>query len=115
MRLLGVNIKTDKQLQYGLCALYGIGLSSAKKILSQADIPSYAKPVDLTESENNRLLLAISQWPLLELDLKRKKAGDIVNLKSNGCQRGIRLRKGLPVHGQRTHGQIVTARKLNRH
>jgi small subunit ribosomal protein S13 len=95
-RIAGVNIPREKRVEIGLTYIYGIGRSTASKILARTEINKDTYVRDLTETEVNRLRDAI------EGDLRRERANDVKRLMEIGCYRGLRHRRGLPVRGQRT-------------
>jgi small subunit ribosomal protein S13 len=101
MRISGINIPDDKQLAYGLTAVYGIGLSRAKEILSSHKIEHTAKPTTLTTEQENAVRESVEAFTI-EGELKRSIAANIKRLKDIGSYRGSRHSKRLPVRGQRT-------------
>ncbi len=101
-RIAGVDLPRDKRIEYALPYIYGIGLSSAKKIVSQAGINPDTRVRDLTESETSRLREIIERDYRVEGDLRREVSLNIRRLVEIGCYRGLRHRRGLPVRGQRT-------------
>ena len=109
-RILGVDIPNDKRVEVSLTYIYGIGLSSSKKILDQAGISPDIKVKDLTEDEINRIREVIDKGFTVEGDLKREVNLNIKRLVEIGCYRGIRHRRGLPVRGQRTKTNSRTKR-----
>jgi len=100
-RLLGVDIPNNKQIAYSLTAIFGIGISSAKKICKAAGVDPTKKTADLEEKEFAAIREAASKYTI-EGDLRRDVAMNIKALMEIGCYRGIRHKKGLPVRGQRT-------------
>lgn len=109
MRILGITIPNEKRLEFGLTCLYGIGVSSARKILKQVGIDCGKKDKDLTPDEENKIR-AIIEVMKIEGNLKREVAGNIKRLKDIKTYRGIRHTKRLPVRGQRTKTNSRTVR-----
>jgi small subunit ribosomal protein S13 len=109
MRILGITIPNEKRLEIGLTCLYGIGISSARKILDQVSIDRGKKAKDLTLDEENKIRLLIEKIPI-EGNLKREIAANIKRLKDIKNYRGIRHIKRLPVRGQRTKTNSRTVR-----
>ena len=101
-RIAGVDLPRDKRIEIGLTYIYGIGRSSAKKILQQAGVSPDTRVRDLSEDDVNKLREIIDHSYKVEGDLRRDMAMDIKRLIEISCYRGIRHRKGLPVRGQRT-------------
>jgi small subunit ribosomal protein S13 len=101
-RIAGVDLPRDKRVEVSLTYIYGIGSTSSRRILSQADISPDTRVRDLTESEVSRLRELIDRNYRVEGDLRREIAMNIKRLQEIGCYRGIRHRKNLPVRGQRT-------------
>ena len=101
-RIAGIDLPRDKQVAYALPYIYGIGLSSAKKIVSAAGVDPTRRVRDLTEQETSRLREIIEREYRVEGDLKRENQLNIRRLQEIGCYRGLRHRRGLPVRGQRT-------------
>lgn len=107
-RIEGVNIPTEKVVGIALTYIYGIGRTSAKKILATANV-SWQKRVNaLTEDELNRIRDAIKASFKVEGELRRDVAISVKRLADLGCYRGLRHRKGLPVRGQRTRTNART-------
>jgi small subunit ribosomal protein S13 len=109
MRILGITIPNEKRLEIGLTVLFGIGIPSARKILTQVGLPHGKKAKDLTEEEENKIR-AIVESITIEGNLKREVAANIKRLKDIKTYRGIRHMKRLPVHGQRTKTNSRTVR-----
>ena len=109
MRILGITVPDEKRLEIGLTCLYGIGISSARKILNQVGIDYGKKAKDLTLDEENKIRLVVEKIPI-EGNLKRETAANIKRLKDVKCYRGIRHIKRLPVRGQRTKTNSRTVR-----
>ncbi len=101
-RIAGVDLPKDKRVEIGLTYVYGIGRTSAKKILEKAGINPDTRVKDLTDAEEAKLREIIGHEYTVEGDLRRSVALDIKRLTEIGCYRGIRHRKGLPVRGQRS-------------
>jgi small subunit ribosomal protein S13 len=101
-RVAGADIPNDKRVEIALTYIYGIGLSSSKKILQATTIDSNTRVKDLTEHEITRLRETIEQQYTVEGDLRRELAMNIKRLMDIGSYRGLRHRRGLPVRGQRT-------------
>lgn len=113
-RLFGVVLPDEKNIEYSLTLLYGIGFSLAKKIIQQAGIEPLKKTKDLTEEEVKRLTEIIEKNYLVEGELREKISFNIQTLKSIGCYRGIRHIRNLPVRGQRTRSNARTKRGKRR-
>jgi len=109
MRILGITVPNEKRLEIGLTCLYGIGVSSARKILKQVGIDCGKKAKDLTSDEENKIR-AVVEKILIEGNLKREIAANIKRLKDIKSYRGIRHIKRLPVRGQRTKTNSRTIR-----
>ncbi|MCA9407449.1 MAG: 30S ribosomal protein S13 [Candidatus Omnitrophica bacterium] len=101
-RILGVDIPKDKRIEASLPYLYGIGPFQARKILVEANIDFDRRAKDLTEEEINKITTIIQHNYVIEGDLRREVGQNVKRLMDIGAYRGLRHRKGLPVHGQRT-------------
>jgi small subunit ribosomal protein S13 len=101
-RIAGVNIPPQKRVEIGLTYIYGVGRSTSNRILALLGIDPNTKVRDLTEEEVVRLRDAIDREATVEGDLRRERTQNIKRLMDIGCYRGIRHRRGMPVHGQRT-------------
>ena len=101
-RIAGVDIPNDKRVEVALTYIFGIGRSSAQKIIKNAEIDSEVRVKDLTESDIIRLRDIIEQDFRVEGDLRRETSFDIKRLMDIGSYRGLRHRRSLPVRGQRT-------------
>ena len=101
-RIAGVDIPREKRVEIALTYIYGIGLTSAKKILSQAQIDPSTRVEALSEGEIGKLRSVIEGDYKVEGELRSEVAINIKRLMDIGCYRGIRWRRGLPLHGQRT-------------
>jgi len=109
MRILGITVPNEKRLEIGLTCIYGIGISSARKILDQVGISRGKKAKDLTPEEENKIRLIVEKIPI-EGNLKREIAANIKRLKDIKSYRGVRHMKRLPVRGQRTKTNSRTIR-----
>ena len=107
-RIAGIDLPREKRVEVGLTYIYGIGLSSAQKILAKNGINPDTRVKDLTDDEVNKLRETIDAEFTVEGDLRRRVALDIKRLMEIGCYRGIRHRKGLPVRGQNTKNNART-------
>lgn len=101
-RIAGVDLRRDKTIEYALPDIYGIGLSSGRKILAQAGVDPRTRVADMTEAETSRLRDIIEREWRVEGDLRRTIAMNIRRLQEIQSYRGLRHRRGLPVRGQRT-------------
>ena len=101
-RLSGVDIPNQKRIEVALTYIYGIGLTSAKKILAATGINPDTRAKDLTDDDIAKLRDEIENNYTVEGELRRETAMNIKRLVEVNCYRGIRHRKGLPVRGQRT-------------
>jgi small subunit ribosomal protein S13 len=101
-RIAGVDLPRDKRVEISLTYIYGIGLTTSQQILATAGVDPNVRVRDLAESEVSRLREIIDRNYRVEGDLRREVAMNIKRLQEIGCYRGIRHRKNLPVHGQRT-------------
>ena len=101
-RISGIDLPRDKRIEVALTYIYGIGPARAAKVLEKTGINPDTRVKDLTEDQETLLREAIEQGYTIEGDLRRETAMNIKRLSEIGCYRGLRHRKGLPVHGQRT-------------
>lgn len=101
-RIAGVDLPKDKRIEIGLTYVYGIGRTSAKKILDMTGINPDTRVKDLTDEEEAKIRECIDHHFIVEGDLRRSVALDIKRLTEIGCYRGQRHRRGLPVRGQRS-------------
>jgi len=101
-RIAGVNIPTQKRVEVALTYIYGIGLSSSRKILAEAGVDPDTRVKDLSDDQVARIRGVIDSGYKVEGDLRREVSMNIKRLTDLGCYRGLRHRKGLPVRGQRT-------------
>lgn len=101
-RIAGVTLPREKRVEVGLTYIFGIGRSTSNRILTALGINPNTYVKDLTEDEEIRLRGYIDDHVLVEGDLRRERSQNIKRLMEIGCYRGIRHRRGMPVHGQRT-------------
>ena len=101
-RIAGVDLPKDKRIEIGLTSVYGLGRTSALKILEETGINPDTRVKNLTEEEEAKLREIIDEKYIVEGDLRRANALDIKRLIEIGCYRGQRHRRGLPVRGQRS-------------
>ena len=101
-RIAGVDLPKDKRIEIGLTYVYGIGRTSAKKILEMTGINPDSRVKDLTDEDEAKIRECIDHHFIVEGDLRRSVALDIKRLTEIGCYRGQRHRRGLPVRGQRS-------------
>ena len=101
-RIAGVNLPLNKRAEIGLTYIYGIGRSTANKVLGEVGVSADTYVRDLTEDEVAKLRDAIDDGLPVEGDLRRERSQDIKRLQEIGCYRGLRHRRGLPVRGQKT-------------
>jgi len=101
-RISGVNIPLNKRVEIGLTYIYGIGRSTSNKLLAELGIEPDRKVRDLTEEEVIRLRELIDKDMTVEGDLRRERSQNVKRLQEIGSYRGLRHRRGLPVHGQNT-------------
>ena len=107
-RLIGVDLPRNKRIEVGLTYIYGIGLTTSKKILAETGINPDTRTDDLTEEELTKLRDYIQNNLTVEGDLHREVSQNVKRLMEIGCYRGLRHRRGLPVRGQRTHTNART-------
>jgi small subunit ribosomal protein S13 len=101
-RIAGVNIPLNKRIEIGLTYVYGVGESTSRKLLQDAGIDPDTYVKNLTDDEVIRLRAAVDQDLDVEGDLRRERSQNVKRLMEIGAYRGLRHRRGLPVHGQRT-------------
>ena len=101
-RIAGVDLPRDKRVEIGLTYVYGIGRSTAKKVLKEAGVDPNTKVRDLAEGEVGAIRTYVDRNVQVEGDLRREVNQNIRRLIDIGSYRGIRHRRGLPVRGQRT-------------
>ncbi len=109
-RISGVNLPSGKRIEVGLTYIYGIGLSTAKKILTMASVNPNTRVKDLSDLEINSIREAIEGKIKVEGDARRETTQNIKRLKEIGSYRGVRHSQGLPVRGQRTKTNARTKR-----
>jgi len=113
-RINGVDLPREKRTDIALTYLYGIGRTSGKKICEACGVDPATKSKDLTEDEVTRMRDYIHENYTTEGDLRREVRQNTARLMEIGCYRGLRHRKGLPVHGQRTHTNARTRKGKRR-
>ena len=101
-RISGIDLPRDKRIEVALTYIYGIGPARAAQVLKITEIDPDTRVKDLTEDQEAKLRDAIEHHYTIEGDLRRETAMNIKRLSEIGCYRGLRHRRGLPVHGQRT-------------
>ncbi len=101
-RIAGVDIPRNKRVEIALTYIFGIGLTTSKKLLEISGVNPDTRVQDLSEEEVTRLAAAIQGNYIVEGDLRREVSQNIKRLMDIGCYRGLRHRRGLPVRGQRT-------------
>lgn len=109
-RISGVDLPREKRVEIGLTYIYGIGLTSSKRILSEANVSPDTRVRDLTDDEVRRISEVISESQTVEGDLRREIALNIKRLKEIGSYRGKRHRQGLPCRGQKTKTNARTCK-----
>lgn len=107
-RIAGVDLPKDKRVEIGLTYIHGIGRSTSRKILREAQVDMNRRIRDLSEEEIIRIRDIIEKRYKVEGDLRREVANNIKRLMEIGCYRGLRHRLGLPVRGQRTRTNART-------
>jgi small subunit ribosomal protein S13 len=113
-RITGVELASNKKVNIGLTAIFGIGRPLAEEILSKAKVDSGIRVRDLTEEQVNKLRKIIESGYKIEGNLKREISSNINRLINIGCYRGIRHKNGLPVRGQRTRCNARTRKGRRR-
>ena len=109
-RISGVDLPREKRVEIGLTYIYGIGRTSANRILTAAGVNPDTRVKDLTDDEVKNIQEVINESQLVEGDLRREIALNIKRLQEIGCYRGIRHRKSLPVRGQKTKTNARTCK-----
>lgn len=109
-RIAGIDLPRNKRVEIGLTYIYGIGRNTSKSILAQASVDPGTRVRDLAESEISRLREVIERNCRVEGDLRREVSLNIKRLMEIGSYRGLRHRRNLPVHGQRTKTNARTKR-----
>ncbi len=107
-RIAGVDLPRDKRVEVGLTAIFGVGRSTAERILERTGVNPATRVRDLTDAEVSRLRQVIERDHKVEGALRTEVAMNIKRLMDIGCYRGMRHRKGLPVRGQRTRTNART-------
>jgi small subunit ribosomal protein S13 len=113
-RIAGVDLPRDKRVEVGLTYIYGVGLSTSQEILTTSGINPDTRIKDLSDEEVVRLREIIDRDYVVEGDLRREVGLNIKRLQEIGCYRGLRHRRNLPVHGQRTRTNARTKRGQRR-
>lgn len=113
-RIAGIDLPRDKRVEYALLSIFGIGLTSSRKILADTGVSPDARVRDLTDAETNRLRDEIERNYRVEGDLRRTVDMSIRRLKELRCYRGIRHTRHLPVRGQKTKSNARTLRGKRR-
>ena len=109
-RISGVDLPREKRVEIGLTYIYGIGRTSANRILAEAGVNPDTRVKDLTDDEVKNIQAVIGETQTVEGDLRREIALNIKRLQEIGCYRGIRHRKSLPVRGQKTKTNARTCK-----
>ena len=109
-RISGVDLPREKRVEIALTYIYGIGVTSSNRILSQAGVDPNTRVKDLTDDEVKKIAEIIAETQVVEGDLRRQTAMDIKRLTEIGCYRGIRHRKSLPCRGQKTKTNARTCK-----
>ncbi len=107
-RIAGVDIPREKRLEISLTYIYGVGRTTAQQLCAALDLDPGTRVRDLTDEEVARIRNHIDQTLKVEGDLRRDVQQDIKRKMEIGCYQGLRHRRGLPVHGQRTHTNART-------
>jgi small subunit ribosomal protein S13 len=113
-RIAGVNLPSNKQVGIALTYIYGIGRTTAKLICEKANVPTERRVNELGDDEMLRIREIIDKDYEVEGDLRREVAMNIKRLMDLGCYRGLRHRRSMPVHGQRTHTNARTRKGRSR-
>lgn len=113
-RIAGIDLPRNKRIEIALTYIYGIGVSTSKKILVTAGVNPDTRAEKLTEEEVNRIRQIIDGACKVEGDLRREVSMNIKRLMDLGCYRGLRHRRGLPVNGQRTRTNARTRKGPSR-
>ena len=113
-RIAGVDLPREKRIEIGLTYIYGIGRTSATRILEAANVDPNTRVRDITDEEVKRISAVIDETQTVEGDLRREIAMNIKRLQEIGCYRGIRHRKSLPVRGQKTKTKARTRKGTKR-
>ncbi len=107
-RIAGIDLPRNKRIEIALTYIYGIGRTSASKILEEAGVDGGVKTGELNDTQITAIRQAIDTHQKVEGDLRREVSMNIKRLMDLGCYRGLRHRRGLPVRGQRTHTNART-------
>ena len=107
-RLFGVDLPREKRIEIGLTYIYGIGNTTAKKIIAETGVNPDIRVKDISEDDLQKIREYIDKNLTVEGDLHREVSQNVKRLMEIGCYRGLRHRKGLPVRGQRTHTNART-------
>ncbi len=107
-RLFGVDLPREKRIEIGLTYIYGIGNTTAKKIIAETGVDPDIRVKDISEEDLGKIREYIDKNLTVEGDLHREVSQNVKRLMEIGCYRGLRHRKGLPVRGQRTHTNART-------
>ena len=107
-RIIGVDIPNDKKTYVALTYIYGVGMTTSRRILKELNIDGEVRAKDLSEEELARLAAHIEKTCTVEGQLRRQVSQNIQRLKEIGSYRGLRHRRGLPCHGQRTQSNART-------
>ena len=109
-RIAGVDLPRDKRVEISLRYIYGIGATNSRNVLTRARVSPDTRVKDLTEDEISRIREAIDKGVKVEGDLRREIQLNVKRLTEISCYRGVRHRRNLPVHGQRTKTNARTKR-----
>lgn len=107
-RIAGIDLPRNKRIEIALTYIFGIGRSTATRVLQEAKVDPGTKTADLTDAEITSIRQGIEQTCKVEGDLRREVSMNIKRLMDLGCYRGLRHRRSLPVRGQRTHTNART-------
>jgi small subunit ribosomal protein S13 len=107
-RIAGIDLPRNKRIEIALTYIFGIGRTTASRVLKEAGVDPGTKTANLTDAEITSIRQAIDQTCKVEGDLRREVSMNIKRLMDLGCYRGLRHRRGLPVRGQRTHTNART-------
>ncbi|MFP4379796.1 MAG: 30S ribosomal protein S13 [Candidatus Sumerlaeia bacterium] len=110
-RIAGVDLPDSKRIEVGLTYIYGIGPTSARKLIEITGVDPDIRCRDLPEADATKLAAAIQNNFMVEGDLRREVSQNIKRLMDVGCYRGLRHRRGLPCRGQRTKTNALTRKK----
>lgn len=107
-RIAGIDLPRNKRIEIALTYIFGIGRTTASRVLREAGVDGATKTAELNDGEITRIRQAIETTCKVEGDLRREVSMNIKRLMDLGCYRGLRHRRGLPVRGQRTHTNART-------